>query len=319
MPEKKTKEQSKNEIAAIFDQLLANTCKPSGDEGSLNESNIAEEIEQDIKEEPETQKLVLEGRSEITKGHFAAALKFFNQALELDPQCWDAWSAMGDALMEMGKIDQASICYKKAMASTFGLGVDPLNNDESGSETKETDWQDYLMSFVETKKDSPEKRTPEVEERASIPKKPQTDSEGLDTDSEDIFKVKEEKKDQNQKEAVHFPCPSCGSDVELDSGMCSKCQIMFTEERFENYEPMDDDIAFFGRIKALLGKEERFFIHFNGEDGSIRFLDKKEMSKTKKPSYIFVSANIEQLGFNYSTSSPKRAESKDMEAKIEED
>jgi tetratricopeptide (TPR) repeat protein len=318
MPEKKTKEQTKNEIADIFNQLLAKASGHTEDGDSEDGANTPDDDTQDLTES-QAQNLVMEGRGEITRGRFAASLKFFNQALELDPQCWDAWSAMGDALMEMGKIDQASICYKKAMASTFQLSDDPDENEDDVTETKEKDWQDYLMSFLEPKKEVPEKNSNDHDKTKAIKKKVLRKVKKRKAVKQNLSENEEIKKLQTPKDSVHFPCPACGSDVELDSGMCSQCQTIFNEEKFDNYESMDDDLVFFGRIKALLGKEERFFIHFNGEDGSIRFLDKKETSRTKKPSYVFVSANIDQLGFDYSASSTKRPELKDIEAEIEED
>jgi len=323
MPYKEPKEHTKDEVASIFDQLIAQACggntdKKKDEEKTTEENNEPKEEESPAQTgESETQKLVLKGRNETSRGNYAKSLKYFNQALELDPECWDAWSAMGDALMEMGKIDQASICYKKAMASTFLLD-DLMDNDQKNdSETKENDWQDYLMTFLEPSKEESNKSSLKNEVGTKTPAKTPPEERGLDADLKDLFNTEQHENDQPLKEAVHFPCPSCGTDVELDSGACSKCQTTFTEEEFKNYEPMDDDLVFFGRIKTLLGKQERFFIHFNGEDGSIRFLDKKETSKTKKPSYVFVSANIEQLCYDYTSDAGKMFNLDDYDDEIE--
>ena len=175
------------------------------------------------------------------------------------------------------------------------------------------------MSFVETSNNETENKPPKIEEGMKVKNEPTPESKGFEEDLDDLFKTKQAKQIQPLKESVHFPCPACGTEVELESGACSKCQTTFEEEKFENYEPMDDDLVFFGRIKALLGKQERFFIHFNGEDGSIRFLDKKETSKTKKPSYVFVSANIEQLCYDYTSGEGKTFNLDDFEDEIEEE
>jgi predicted RNA-binding Zn-ribbon protein involved in translation (DUF1610 family) len=226
---------------------------------------------------------------------------------------------MGDALMEMGKIDQASICYKKAMASTFGVPEDLDEGEDDTPETREKDWQGYLMSFLENKKEVPKKKT---KTPPPPPKRPPSKKVKRKVRKQKVARPKPSENEeistrQTQEETVHFPCPSCGTDVELNSGICSKCQTIFKEEKFENFEPMDDDLVFFERLKALLGKQERFFIHFNGEDGSIRFLDKREVSRTKKPSYVFISANVEQLCYDYTSQAKKNTELDDILADLE--
>jgi hypothetical protein len=220
--------------------------------------------------------------------------------------------------MEMGKIDQASICYKKAMASSFQVDdLLDIKEDETSDNT-ENDWQDYLMSFVEAIKDKTGNESPEIEESEKTPEERAYGPAELKGDMEPPLKAKQAQQNQPPREEVHFPCPACGTDVDLESGTCPGCQTTFSEEQFQNIEPLDDDLAFFGRIKALLGKEERFFIHFNGEDGSIRFLDKKETPNTKKPSYVFVRANVEELCYDYSMGSIKGTHAREVDPDFKE-
>ncbi len=49
------------------------------------------------------EKLVIQGRRHMEKMEYDQALGCFDRALELDPQCFDAWSAKGLALIEMEK------------------------------------------------------------------------------------------------------------------------------------------------------------------------------------------------------------------------
>ncbi|UCE38429.1 MAG: tetratricopeptide repeat protein [Thermoplasmata archaeon] len=55
------------------------------------------------RDEVSLEKLVIEGRLHMEKREFDLALGCFERALELDPQCLDAWSSKGIVLMEMEK------------------------------------------------------------------------------------------------------------------------------------------------------------------------------------------------------------------------
>jgi tetratricopeptide (TPR) repeat protein len=55
------------------------------------------------REEVSLEKLVIKGRMHMENKEFDQALGCFDRALELDPQCLDAWSAKGIVLIEMEK------------------------------------------------------------------------------------------------------------------------------------------------------------------------------------------------------------------------
>jgi tetratricopeptide (TPR) repeat protein len=55
------------------------------------------------REEVSLEKLVIKGRMHLEKREYDKALGCFDRALELDPQCLDAWSAKGIVLIEMEK------------------------------------------------------------------------------------------------------------------------------------------------------------------------------------------------------------------------
>ena len=59
--------------------------------------------------------LVDKGREYIGKKDFSKAMMCFDKALEMDNGYSEAWSAKGDAFIEMGQVENASQCFKKAM------------------------------------------------------------------------------------------------------------------------------------------------------------------------------------------------------------
>ncbi len=53
------------------------------------------------------EKLVNKGKLHMEKGEFQEAMTCFDKALELDPQCVDAWGAKGNLLLEMEDDEEA--------------------------------------------------------------------------------------------------------------------------------------------------------------------------------------------------------------------
>lgn len=48
-------------------------------------------------------------------GRYSEALSFYDQALEMEPELFDAWDGKGDALMMTGSYDKALKCYERAL------------------------------------------------------------------------------------------------------------------------------------------------------------------------------------------------------------
>jgi parallel beta-helix repeat protein len=50
-----------------------------------------------------------------SSGRYSEALSFYDQALEMEPELFDAWDGKGDALMMTGSYDKALKCYERAL------------------------------------------------------------------------------------------------------------------------------------------------------------------------------------------------------------
>ncbi|UCE74861.1 MAG: tetratricopeptide repeat protein [Methanomassiliicoccales archaeon] len=245
-----------------------------------------------------------EGRKHLKNKQFPQALKCFNRALELNSRNWDAWSGMGDVLMEMGKIEQASICYKKAMASSLNMGEDFVQNDDSDGMSQENEWSKSLMTYISDEK---------LEIKVNELEKSDENYELFDTpqqqSSEEEHKIEEDVQIQENAQGfsrlggnLTFDCPVCGSTMDLKKQMCPKCSTSFHEEEFRNvHTGMDDNLMFFHRLKDAMAEKERIFIHFDGENGFIRFMEKRKNSTEDKFDYVFVRGEIEKLCYDYSS------------------
>ena len=72
-------------------------------------------------EDPSIQDLVDEGTLDFTLGEIEKSLEKLNKAVELDPQCFDAWLAMAEVYLSEKAIDDALKSAEKAHS---------LNSDE---------------------------------------------------------------------------------------------------------------------------------------------------------------------------------------------
>lgn len=64
----------------------------------------------------EVDSLIIRGIEEVDEGNLQAAKATFNRALELNPNCWEAYQNLGGILESEGDITRASESYNKAMA-----------------------------------------------------------------------------------------------------------------------------------------------------------------------------------------------------------
>ncbi|MDZ4832542.1 MAG: tetratricopeptide repeat protein [Candidatus Melainabacteria bacterium] len=64
----------------------------------------------------EVDSLIIRGIEEVDEGNLQAAKATFNRALELNPNCWEAYQNLGSILEVEGDIPRASESYNKAMA-----------------------------------------------------------------------------------------------------------------------------------------------------------------------------------------------------------
>ena len=93
--------------------------------------------------------LVHRGKGLQSQGEFIKALRLYNEALELNCLCWDAWKAKGDLFLEIGKTEEATFCYYKALY----LALTPITGDQENdifiSESKYNQWRNNFFSTKE--------------------------------------------------------------------------------------------------------------------------------------------------------------------------
>lgn len=80
--------------------------------------------------EGESQRIFMKAQSAISDGDFKTAQGFFEQVVEVEPTAIYAWSNLGNVLVSQGNLDQALLCYKKAISlqpRRDQLGVIVLN------------------------------------------------------------------------------------------------------------------------------------------------------------------------------------------------
>ena len=66
--------------------------------------------------EGEVLRIFMKGQSAISDGDWVTAQKFFEQVVEAEPAATFAWSNLGNVLVSQGNLDQALLCYKKAIS-----------------------------------------------------------------------------------------------------------------------------------------------------------------------------------------------------------
>jgi hypothetical protein len=167
----------------------------------------------------------------------------------------------GDILIDMGDIEKASICYKRAMFTSME-SQDGEDEDAkvSGQETNNS-WADTLIAIMRD------------EESEAIP----------------------------ASDSPSFECPKCRSMIDICKKLCTYCGTVFPEEEFKNpIGGLDDDLVFFEHLKRLLSTRKKVFIHFDYNKGQICFLDRRRNESTGITDYIFVRGAVESLSWDYS-------------------
>ena len=107
--------------------------------------------------------------------------------------------------------------------------------------------------------------------------------------------------DVKEPEKPCFDCPDCGSSVDLEKKICPGCGIIFLEEEFANVsKDIDDDLVFFDRLLRNVALKKPIFIHLDGTNGLLSFIEKRKNHYTGKVDYVFVRGSIEQLCWDYS-------------------
>jgi len=66
-------------------------------------------------DEDEVNSLIIRGCEEVDEGKFQNAKQTFNRALEINPNCWEAYQSLGGILEIEGDMSRASQHYQKAM------------------------------------------------------------------------------------------------------------------------------------------------------------------------------------------------------------
>ena len=136
--DKTTKENEiDSELAELFGEESSMPSKPVNyDEQNVDPADIL----------AASKDLVLRGKGLQSQREYINALRLFNEALELNPLCWDAWKAKGDLFLEMGKTEEATFCYYKAMY----LALSPVTGDQDSdiaiNESKYNEWRNKFFS-----------------------------------------------------------------------------------------------------------------------------------------------------------------------------
>ncbi|HXV39245.1 MAG TPA: tetratricopeptide repeat protein [Nitrosopumilaceae archaeon] len=63
----------------------------------------------------EIKNFIEKGKSLVEDGNYEEALKFFDKALELDPNDHKIWNQKGIALRSMGRYNEAIECFNKSL------------------------------------------------------------------------------------------------------------------------------------------------------------------------------------------------------------
>lgn len=66
-------------------------------------------------DEDEVNSLIIRGTEEVDEGNYQGAKATFNRALEINPNCWEAYQHLGGILEQEGDLTRASQSYQKAM------------------------------------------------------------------------------------------------------------------------------------------------------------------------------------------------------------
>ena len=88
----------------LGDQMLIARAANDGDGTGLEEL------------EGEPLRIFMKAQSSMSDGDFPAAQGFFEQVVEAVPNAIYAWSNLGNVLVSQGNLDQALLCYKKAIS-----------------------------------------------------------------------------------------------------------------------------------------------------------------------------------------------------------
>ena len=172
------------------------------------------------------------------------------------------WSAKGDALMAMENIDEATKCYKKVMLSYLSPASKGVND-------------------AYTTLDSKDNGVKLLDNSISLPEY------GNEKSNIIVF--------------PGFECPNCGSIIDFNEKLCHDCNQIFLEEEFHNsLNDVDDDLIFFDELKKILRTQKPLFIHLDGTNGIIRYLEKRKNNTTGNHDYVLVKGVIEKISWDYS-------------------
>lgn len=140
---KTTKENEiDSELAELFGEESSMPPKPVNyDEQNVDPADIL----------AASKDLVVRGQGLQSQREFIQALRLFNEALELNRLCWDAWKAKGDLFLEMGKTEEATFCYYKAMYLALSPLTGDQDNDITINESKYNEWRNKFFSSGEDK------------------------------------------------------------------------------------------------------------------------------------------------------------------------
>ena len=304
-PNTLTPDMLETNIDAYFNDLMEMAEKPA-----VMEKNISLGLKPQadflipVEERVSDKDLVDMGRHYLERGDNDKALKCFNRALESNPQFWDAWSLMGDVLMEMGKIEEASICFRKAMLSSVGKNGFVVSDGGSKSSRLDDEWKESLQSFIDIIDNDPSVKEMKIAQTHSLSAEATDFSEVENQSTYHMIASSADIDDDSQDmDELNFECPLCGTGVSLEEPICSNCLTAFEEEDFQNENELFDDFLFFERLKSTFNSQTPFFIHFDGDCGRIRFLENSEVQPKGKPHYVILKGDIEKISMDYSFNS----------------
>jgi len=129
-----------SELAELFGEEEKSPSKPVVyEEGNYDPKDI----------QAASKDLVIRGKALQSQGEHLNALRLFNEALEVNRLCWDAWKAKGDLFLEMGKTEEATFCYYKAMYLALTPVTGDVDDDTLIIESKYTQWRNKFFSSSE--------------------------------------------------------------------------------------------------------------------------------------------------------------------------
>jgi len=128
------------ELAELFGEELCEPSKPVNyEEKDIDPTDIL----------AASKDLVLRGKGLKSQGDYIKALRLYNEALELNCLCWDAWKAKGDLFLEIGKTEEATFCYYKALYLALTPITGNQENDTFINESKYNQWRNTFFSTIE--------------------------------------------------------------------------------------------------------------------------------------------------------------------------